>query len=865
MVTIKRLDAARQSWVIALGVLAGVSALAAQLPPAIEVDRLLQRAEREIAAGDHAMAAESLNGAEVLQAQHDLDLPVEFWFKKAQVLLEAGSYTEALEAVTTYLVTAGQDSEHYLPALELFDRAEGGKSRSEQAAQASALDEQLAANCTGWRGSTRAEGTPFKPSTVGEAVACLEAGGASLRDDGGATLLHLVAANVDDPAVIEHLVVAGMDVEARALPGRTLVQRAVAAASSAAVRASDHGAYEIVKLLSGMREDLAAFGEHRVSPFFAAAHSGHPEVVGFLRRTGADLEERRQYGSTPLQFAAAYNDSPEVIGGLLKAGSDVAVRGWGDTTLLHVAAARNRNPEVVTFLRSAGIEYEKTDQLGATALHHAAANKNGDVLELLLAAGLDPNRADSRGWRPLHYAATYNDNPAVVEALLRAGAQIRARTLTEGQYTALHLAAMHSRSWGIVEALLEAGADLEAWTLVEYNWETPYTSALFPGGKEKSATHGTETPLHLAAKHNEDSAILQFLLDQGADPRTRVLGEVKMAGEGKQGALGRWWKSTALHLAAGFNGNPEIVDLLVQAGIDVDAGKKWFFSPLHAAARFNAEPGVAGALLDAGADVNAGWYDGKPLHEAVAWNRNPAVAELLLSAGADVNARDEYKCTPLHSAARFAENPEVVELLLRAGADLTARCNKETPVELAVREESPLVGLFRQAALREPAGSATGSSKRRGRWGKVATAVLGGAAIATAGDGSDAALESALGFAGEVLGSGNPVSVPAEGLAGTDSLAGAPGASVPEGVPGCQEFSATGLENDRQAWAHCGNAYANTCRIKQISDPEYRESYPEVTEAQIEQAVAQSRAIISRSCEAIRVTGSSPSDCSYCR
>ena len=41
-----------------------------------------------------------------------------------------------------------------------------------------------------------------------------------------------------------------------------------------------------------------------------------------------------------------------------------------------------------------------------------------------LSAGADVNARDESGWTPLHRAATYNDNPAVLEVLLAAGADV---------------------------------------------------------------------------------------------------------------------------------------------------------------------------------------------------------------------------------------------------------------------------------------------------------------------------------------------------------------------------------------------------------------------------------------------------------
>ena len=84
------------------------------------------QAERQIGDGDYAAALASLDGILALQAEHDLEIPDAFWFKRGQVSQEAGLHAQAVESVTRYLVTAGQGGEHYLAALELLDVAEAG-------------------------------------------------------------------------------------------------------------------------------------------------------------------------------------------------------------------------------------------------------------------------------------------------------------------------------------------------------------------------------------------------------------------------------------------------------------------------------------------------------------------------------------------------------------------------------------------------------------------------------------------------------------------------------------------------------------------------------------------------------------------
>ena len=104
--------------------LGGFTVAASQLPPEIMADRLLVQAERQIGNGDYATAVATLDRILALQAEHGLEIPGAFWFKHAQVSLEAGLHAQAVESATRYLQTVGQEGEHYREALELLDEVE---------------------------------------------------------------------------------------------------------------------------------------------------------------------------------------------------------------------------------------------------------------------------------------------------------------------------------------------------------------------------------------------------------------------------------------------------------------------------------------------------------------------------------------------------------------------------------------------------------------------------------------------------------------------------------------------------------------------------------------------------------------------
>lgn len=100
----------------------------------------------------------------------------------------------------------------------------------------------------------------------------------------------------------------------------------------------------------------------------------------------------------------------------------------------------------------------------------------------------------------------------------------------------------------------------------------------------------------------------------------------------------RGW--TPLHSAARYNEDPRVLAALLEAGATVNAKDRAGDTPLHWAAAENANVEIVAALIEAGADVNAkdkfGWL---PIHTAAETNPNPEVIETLLAAGAKRKGR----------------------------------------------------------------------------------------------------------------------------------------------------------------------------------------------------------------------------------
>ena len=290
----------------------------------------------------------------------------------------------------------------------------------------------------------RAAGCSYKAAGV---TALLDAGAdIEARDRWGRTPLHHTAgAGWHSTAVITVLLDAGADIKARDGNGQTPLHKA------AAIDTQPAG---ITALLVAGADPKARDADGMTPWDLAPKGSNAYWLLG-------DPKARDERGATPLHYSvgrmiyARYRD-PAIISVLVAAGADIEARTEDGETPLHWATRRNRNPAVITALLDAGADPKARNRFGSTPLHWAAqCNENPAVFAALLDAGADPNarstpfsvrddgdmdlennglcfpigglklRADAT---PLHRAADSNKNPAVITALLNAGADPKART-----------------------------------------------------------------------------------------------------------------------------------------------------------------------------------------------------------------------------------------------------------------------------------------------------------------------------------------------------------------------------------------------------------------------------------------------------
>ena len=327
----------------------------------------------------------------------------------------------------------------------------------------------------------------------------------------------------------------------------------------------------------------------------------------------------------PPLVEAAKGEDWEAVRTLLEQGADVTATAPDGATALHWASYWD-DVETAELLIRASADVSAPNDLGATPLWIASLNGSASMVRSLLEAGADPNAALLSGEAPVMTAAR-TGGPRVVEQLLAAGADPNV-SATRGQ-TALMWAASQGHS-DVVGVLLEYGADVharsESWTQVmavsphsapanqqaiPHGGNTALTFAarvgdlasartLVNAGADVDDTDARGVSTTVLAAHSGFADLVEFLLDEGADPNAAEAGfpALHVAIMRRDEDLGR------LLLAHGADPNARISNWTPSRR----ASRDWYFhqsligaTPFWLAARLT-QPGFMRLLVDHGAD-----------------------------------------------------------------------------------------------------------------------------------------------------------------------------------------------------------------------------------------------------------------------
>ena len=388
------------------------------------------------------------------------------------------------------------------------------------------------------------------------------------------------------------------------------------------------------------------------------------EIAKLLVRAGANVKAANRYGVVPLSLACT-NGNADMIELLLKSGADANAPLPGGETPLMTAARTGTLAAVKVLLANGARVEDKDERRGQTALIWAAAEGHAPVVQALIDAGADFRARVPSGLTPLMFAAR-EGRLHVVRTLLKAGSDVNETIPVDGPRrrayggrlppagaTALLIAVLDAH-FDVAAALLEAGADPNA-SLAGYTVLHAVTVVRKPGV-------GDNDPSPEGSGVMSSIEFVRLLGSRGANVNAKMTKKVNLNNT-RTNEIG----ATPFFLAA-LTADAELMRTLAKLGADPTITNVEKSTPLMAAAGLGTRsPGedagtesevleAVKVALDLGADINAVDSNGETVMHAAAYKNLPEVVKLLASKGAKIelwNKENRFGWTPLAIAVGY--------------------------------------------------------------------------------------------------------------------------------------------------------------------------------------------------------------------
>ena len=225
-------------------------------------------------------------------------------------------------------------------------------------------------------------------------LVCLPEVDVNYRHAGNYTALHCAVDEKPRTDVLQVLIDAGADIDAKNNEGRSPLHSACAS-----------GALDVVKMLVEAGAGVRATNDRGETCLILAARNGHTETVRYLvglPEVDVNHVNRRYAGNYTALQCALENDKTDVVQVLIDAGADVVT----NNNALHSACVFG-SLDVVKMLVRAGAGVRATNDEGWTCLISAARYGHTDTVRYLVGLPeVELNHRDTaKNYTALHYAA----------------------------------------------------------------------------------------------------------------------------------------------------------------------------------------------------------------------------------------------------------------------------------------------------------------------------------------------------------------------------------------------------------------------------------------------------------------------------
>jgi ankyrin repeat protein len=377
--------------------------------------------------------------------------------------------------------------------------------------------------------------------------------------------------------------------------------------------AAERGELEILQMLLPRGVDVnSPVGQDGWTALLSAIKNGHRSVVQLLVTAGANVNIWSQ-GETPILLAAKreerdiYNYLYPLVNTtirlcadrdgeqLLQATRKRRIRKQNRPTEKFIEMATTGNVEEINRAIEIGIEVDELGAQGHTALMAAAYYGHRSIVNILLTAGADPSLLSDddglgAGMTALMFAVSSffsSHRLSVAKLLIAGGADVNQRGMG-GKTAIFHAALAGSGYLDCVETLIAGEADLDL---------------------RDDRGHTVLTAVAAA----ENYPLLNLLMQAGAS--TAGLESIQLIQAASAGNLDRVKSllATKVNLDldrgaaignAAAAGHTQIVELLIQAGANVNLRDKLGFTPIASAA-YAGYGEIVRLLIEAGADIQA--------------------------------------------------------------------------------------------------------------------------------------------------------------------------------------------------------------------------------------------------------------------
>jgi ankyrin repeat protein len=489
----------------------------------------------------------------------------------------------------------------------------------------------------------------------------------------------------------------------------------------------------------------------------AAVKANQTQTCKALINQGADVNQRGQFGDTPLSWAVD-NQNLELVRLLLAQGANpnVSVEGLaynsgdapGETPLIGAIRCNNM-PIFQMLMESKGIDVNGRIEDGATPLTEACDPRyrlqpiNINMVRTLLERGADPNLS-RKGYEPPLATAIPLLDPQTAETLVKLFLDHGARVTDLCMF-----AAANSGRVEVFKLLLAHGGNPNAWNpafgsllkAAAQRCQTEMVAFLLANGanvneiskdglENSTALTSVAHLIYFPDGNGRDAglraarqiAMMKLLMDAGADPNARPAGSATAL---MQAVIAKNSEAVKLLLARGADvkaldaggnsavmwavalGTPDLIELLLSNGASLDVKNRDGETALIHATHY-ANLTVVKYLLDKGADVNARDGNGNTaliarasLNEFGYARESQGILNLLMAHGADPNASNTLGQTALMFAVHF-QAINAINVLIAHGAHVNARDKQGKSVMSYATEtqQKALIELLKRAGAR---------------------------------------------------------------------------------------------------------------------------------------------------------------------